>query len=218
MIKDVVFRTRYKDMMLAQYQYMFLPTQLMLLCECLEETRNIPGSIAEIGCAFGDTTIFLNKYMDEVGLEKDYVAVDTFSGFVTTDVDAELQREGKRAFETNYRTYFSENKKLWYDRAVRRADINRVRSVETDVNLFDLRTLGPLSFCLLDVDLYRPMTKALPELYEALSPGGIIAVDDCDAEMDLWDSADHAYKEFVASIGKPVDIQRGKIGIIRKDA
>ncbi|MPZ40311.1 MAG: hypothetical protein GEU95_20080 [Rhizobiales bacterium] len=27
------------------------------------------------------------------------------------------------------------------------------------------------------MDLYRPMKKAMPELYDVLSPGGIIVVD-----------------------------------------
>jgi len=42
--------------------------------------------------------------------------------------------------------------------------ITRVKSIEADVNQYDLRTLGPLSFCLLDVDLYRPIRKSLKEL------------------------------------------------------
>ena len=55
--------------------------------------------------------------------------------------------------------------------------ITRVTSTQADVNKFDLRTLGPLSFVLFDVDLYRPMKKGLPELYEMLSPGGIMVLD-----------------------------------------
>ena len=97
-------------------------------------------------------------------------------------------------------------------------NIFRVRSIETDLNKYDLTTLGPLSFVLLDVDLYRPMKKSLPELYEALTPDGIIVVDDCSSADIRWDGSDQAYKEFMMEIDRSPQIIHGKLGIIRKDA
>ena len=93
---------------------------------------------------------------------------------------------------------------------------HRVKSIEADVNQYDLRTLGPLSFCLLDVDLYRPIRKSLKELYDVLSPGGIMVVDDCDESNRVWDGADQAYKEFMKDAGRPIEIRHGKLGLIRK--
>jgi len=46
--------------------------------------------------------------------------------------------------------------------------VGNVQFIKVDVNEFDLTTLGSLSFCLLNVDLYHPMKKAIPELYEVL--------------------------------------------------
>src|ERR1700716_2206760 len=73
------------------YDYMFSPNQLIFLAQCLMETRSVPGCCAEIGCAYGRTTAFLRKFMDENGITKDYYALDTFSGFVTEHLDYEAE-------------------------------------------------------------------------------------------------------------------------------
>jgi len=66
--------------------------------------------------------------------------------------------------------------------------------------------------------LYRPMKKALPELYQVLSPNGIIVVDDCDSKNIQWDGSDQAYKEFMIERGLPIQIMHSKLGIIKKNA
>ena len=63
------------------YPYTSTPQQLIFLCQCIEDTRDIKGAIAEVGCSVGSATIFLNKYMDYQNIQKDYHALDTFSGF-----------------------------------------------------------------------------------------------------------------------------------------
>jgi O-methyltransferase len=73
-----------------------------------------------------------------------------------------------------------------------------------------------LSFALLDVDLYRSTKKALRDLYDVLSPGGIIAVDDCDSSNVQWDGAAQAYIEFTEDINQDGEIVLGKIGLIKK--
>ena len=126
--------------------------------------------------------------------------------------------EENRGKEKKAYNQFQVNKKEWFDQTMKDNGVTRVQSTEADVNNFDLTTLGPLSFVLLDVDLYRPIKKAMKELYEVLSPGGIMVVDDCDESDVLWDGADQAYKEFVKEIGQPVEIKHRKLGVIRKPA
>jgi SAM-dependent methyltransferase len=179
----------------------------------VERTREIPGAIAEVGCASGSSTVFLNKYMDAQGIEKPYFALDTFSGFVAEDVQFEVEKRGKAR---NFFNGFQANKKKWFDATMHSNAITRVRSIEVDVNRYDLTELGAFSFVLLDVDLYRPSRKALPELYRALSPGSIMVVDDCDATNVRWDGADQAYKEFMRDIEKPAEIVHHKLGVVRK--
>lgn len=213
-IRTVQFNSPLRRYFFPKYAYYFNPPQLSFLCACIEETRNVPGSIAEVGCFLGATTVYLNKYMDACDIEKPYRSVDTFDGFVADDIQYEVEKRGKTK---DLFTGFRGIKKSWYDKIMLDNGITRVTSTQADVNKFDLTTLGPLSFVLFDVDLYRPMKKGLPELYQALSPGGIMVLDDCDATSMQWDGADQAYKEFMQERGLEVEIVFGKLGVIRKN-
>lgn len=196
-----------------RYSYNFDPTQLCFLCACVEETRDVPGHIAEVGCAQGKTAVFLNLYMDQQKIEKPYFAVDTFGGFVAEDVAYETEHRGKQPGLIHG---FENNRKEWFDGSMQANGIRRVQSIQADVNQLDLTSLGPLAFCILDVDLYRPMSKALRELYEVLSPGGLLVVDDCNPQNIRWDGADQAYREFTASRGLPSQVVHRKLGLVRK--
>ena len=211
--REILFHTPLKRYFFPKYLYNFTPPQLCFLCQCVEETRQVAGSIAEVGCANGLTTIFLNKYMTCQNIEKAYYTIDTFSGFVVDDIQYEVTNRGKS--EKLFKR-FQVNKKKWFDGTMRSNDISRVRSFEADINKFDVAALGPLSFILLDVDLYRPIKKSLPELYKMLSPGGIMIVDDCDPLHIRWDGSDQAYKEFMKELGQPGQVVHGKLGVIRK--
>ena len=53
---------------------------------------------------------------------------------------------------------FSHNKKKWFDVSLKLSRINDV--IEADVTKFDFSTVVPISFCLLDVDLYLAVAAA----------------------------------------------------------
>lgn len=212
-IKEAQFNSPLRRYFFPRYAYNFTPSQLSFLCQCIEDTRHLDGAIAEVGCFDGSATVFLNKYMDAEGIEKDYFAIDTFSGFVAEDVRVEVDERGK---SRGMFGGFQSNKKKWFDGTMEQNNIKRVRSIQADVNEYDLTSLNRLSFCLLDVDLYRPIRKSLPDLYKILAPGGIIVVDDCDASVERWDGADQAYKEFMKERNEPVHIVHNKLGKITK--
>jgi O-methyltransferase len=214
-VKGILFHSPLKRFIFPRYGYQFDPAQLCFLCRCVESTQHVDGAIAEVGCSDGFSTLFINKLLDTLGSQKTYYALDTFSGFVDEDIALEVTQRGKKS--SLYNGFRSNNKK-WFDGTMHMNGVSRVQSIEADVNRYDLRTLGALSFVLLDVDLYRPIKKALPELYEKLSPNGIIVVDDCDASNIRWDGADQAYKEFMASIKQTPEIVHGKLGVVRKTA
>jgi O-methyltransferase len=216
-VKDLLVRSPWRRRVLPRHAFNFDAAQLCFLCSCLDQTRNVPGYLVEVGVGGGETTLFLNSFMDACTIDKEYVAVDTFSGFVPTDVDYEVMQRGKRASDYTGVAGYRVNKREWYDATMQLNHITRVRSIQADVNQFDLRTLAPISFCLLDVDLYRPIKKALGELYEAASAGGIIVVDDCSARDARWDGALQAYQEFTHERGLPEQIVHHKLGVVRKE-
>jgi len=213
LIKEMLFNSPLRRYFFPSYLYNFSPPQLCFLCQCIDDTRNIEGAVSEVGCAAGATTVFLNMYMTAQGIEKAYYAIDTFSGFVPDDIKFEVAHRGKTR---GLFAGFQANKKKWFDETMRNNNIDRVVSIEADVNNFDFKTIGNLSFCLLDLDLYRPMKKALQELYSILSPGGVIVVDDCDSSNVSWDGSDQAYKEFMKEIDHAPKIIHDKLGVIKK--
>jgi O-methyltransferase len=205
-----LLRTRF----FSVYPYMFTPNQLMFIGETCRSVRDVPGGCLEVGCAYGSTTVFLKKLMEEEGIKKDYVALDTFAGFVPEQVKFEVTNRQKRP--TIART-FASNKREWFLTALGVDSVSGVRAIEGDAAKFDYASLGQIAFCLLDVDLYIPIRDALPKIYRQLAPGGVIVVDDCAAGGD-WDGALQAYQEYCAAQQIPVDIRCGKLGIVRKPA
>ena len=55
-----------------------------------------------------------------------------------------------------------------FDRAMEVSEITGLKSIEADAATFDYSTIAPIAFCLLDVDLYVPIAKALPRIYHHL--------------------------------------------------
>lgn len=213
LVREVQFLPPLRRFFFPRFQSMMTPAQLCFLCQCIEKTREVPGQVVEVGCALGTTTIFLNKYMDAQNIDKRYICVDTFSGFVAEDINYEVTKRGKRADQL---TAFQVNKKSWFDGTMAMNGITRVQSIKADINKLDFSMLGDIAFCLLDVDLYRPIAHALPYLFSALSPGGIIVVDDCDPRHTRWDGADQAYKKFMEQMSMPPRVVFNKLGVIEK--
>jgi predicted O-methyltransferase YrrM len=191
------------------YEYMYSPSQLAFLCQQITNTAEVPGSILEVGCAWGATTVFLNRHIDELGLDVDYYTVDTFEGFTNEDIRTEHER-GRRYY---YDTAFHGNSKAWFDRTMRRNQIARATSFRADAATFDYKKIAPFRFVLIDVDLHRPVLAALEAIYDLVSPGGTIVIDDCKQGGE-WGGAYEAFIEFTKANGLDATITHGKLGLI----
>jgi hypothetical protein len=212
-INHVMARTPYlRGFILDRYPYMFEPNQLLTLCRWIDRVRDVPGIFVEAGCAYGYTTVFLKRYMRSIGLQRRYLALDTFSGFVGSHVDYEAQVRRKAI--DYYNGSFAINSKGLVDRAFHWQGIDDVETVQCDVTEF--RFDEPIAFCLLDIDLYLPIKQVLPRIHTALSTGGILVVDDCSPLDARWDGALQAFEEFVAEEQLERLIVDGKLGVIEK--
>jgi O-methyltransferase len=211
LIKSIAFHTGLHRVLFYRYDYMFRPSELALLVSSLTETHGQKGPILEIGCAAGHTTVYLNKHLDDLGDAREYVCVDTFAGFTEEDIAVEVERgHESRRYSFVFRAY----RKDWFDQTMRNNRVTRVTSIKADVNQFDFGPYEDISFCLIDVDLNRPVRTALEAVYPRMAPGGVILVDDCVAS-GKYDGAFEAYTEFVQGAGLPVDIREGKVGVIK---
>ena len=213
-VQELAYRLRLRSFF-YRYEYMYSPRQLCFLCAAISEVQDVEGSIVEIGCAFGNTAVFLNRHMDHEGIDKRYVCVDTFSGFTPSDVAFEGQVRGKRVEGLD--VFFSSNKRKWFEFTLGINGIDRAEVIEGDIAALDMARMGPVAFCLIDVDLYLPVRAALAGMFDVLSPGGMIVVDDC-FEHQLYDGAYQAYTEFTSAHELPATVVHGKLGIVRKAA
>jgi hypothetical protein len=187
----------------------FSDAQLMFMYHCINQ--NVEGECAEVGVFEGTTTIMLNKYMQSKNINKKYFAIDTFSGFTQNDIDYEVTKRNKDP--TSYILF--KNSKATFDARIKRSNITNVISIQADVNSFNFSSLDPLSFVLLDVDLYLPIKRSIKELYSIMTSGGIIVVDNCEANSP-WDGAKQAYEEFMQEHNWPTEIIFERLGIVRK--
>jgi len=190
---------------------MFSPSQLCFLCEQITNTAEIPGSILEVGCAFGATTVFLNRHIDTLGLDVDYYTIDTFAGFTADDISYEHAQGRHYRYDKEFRG----NSQPWFDRTMRRNGIRRWRSFRADATTFDSTRMAPFRFLLVDVDLYRPVLAVLENIYELVSPGGTIVTDDCQ-EGGRWGGAYDAFMEFAKTKGLDATITDNNLGLITK--
>ena len=76
------------------------------------------------------------------------------AGFVDEHVEHEIKYRDK---PVSLKGQFTENTKACFDRSMTLHGVKRVKSVESDVTKFDFSSIAPIAFCLLDVDLYKPI-------------------------------------------------------------
>ena len=194
------------------YRYGLQVSQLCAIAQALAATAGSEGRVVEIGVARGMTTVFLNTYLDELKDRRTYLAIDTFSGFTSEDVDHEVRNRGKPR-----KAYFgfTYNDAAVFRRNMANLGFDRVEVLQLDVNRLGREHLGAVSVALLDVDLYRPTLHALDVTYEALQEGGYIFVDDVSAGS-VYDGAGQALAEFAHRRGIAVTRVGEKCGVIRK--
>jgi hypothetical protein len=167
-LKQVVFQIPIvSDLFDYRYGYMFSPAQLGFFCDQITDVADVPGSILEVGCAWGRTTVFLNRHIDSLGMDVDYYAIDTFSGFTTRD----LESERALGRDSLYYSVFRGNSRPRFDRTMRRNGVSRVTSFQADASTFDYTKISPFRIVLIDVDLHRPVLLTLHAIYDLVSPG-----------------------------------------------
>ena len=162
---------------------------LVLLMRDLE-TRQVQGSLAELGVYKGETARLIHHYLPDRRLH----LFDTFDGFSLRDEMSESAETGA----TVSRRQFSDTSMDAVRLFVRPQNSNVSFHVGVFPESFD-PTQFKESFALvhLDADLYRPTLAGLEAFYPLVTRGGYIVVHDYNA----WQGARKATDDFLA--GKP---------------
>jgi predicted O-methyltransferase YrrM len=211
LIKALYFSTPFWRYFLPVMKFDMTIAQLNFITSTLESVKPA-GAILEIGVGGGATSVAINMFMKQKSIQRPFYAVDTFSGFTEEDVDFEIRQRGKSNSYLGYQT----NSKTSYSKTLIAHGVEHAHVIQADAKDLDYTKFAPLAFCLLDIDLYKPVESVLPRLYEVLEPGGIIIVDDCALEESLYDGAGEAYRNFCAKMGAIPELAHEKLGVIRK--
>lgn len=209
-LKAIAFR--YTRLGVPTYPYCIEPIQLATLINEFERVKQLKGDIVEIGVARGLTTRFMAEHIKNQNLATSltYYAIDTFESFTASDLEYEVKNRGKnlqelRGFEYN-------DYDVWKKNFI---NFPFVKALKADCSDFDYVSIAPLKLAFLDVDLYLPIQKTLPKLFEALVPGGSIVVDDI-LNNTTYDGAYQAYMEFCAQHNIAPQVIGNRCGIIYK--
>jgi cephalosporin hydroxylase len=186
------------------------PERLYLFMHHLIETQNVPGAVVEIGCNLGGSAIIARKMLRRLGMDKRYICIDTFDGFVEAQFSADTAR-GTPAVD---RTMFSGNSRVLVGKIMDQHGCDDVTLIEGDVTTLPEDDLPDVcSVVLVDVDLTEPTLVSLERFWPRLSKGGVILVDDC-AEHSSW-KARIAYERFCEGMGIP-PVYRFGMGVLGK--
>lgn len=195
-----------------RYDYGIDPAQLSWLVTAIDATRSNakPGSIVEVGVARGMTSAFLLEHLKRSGDKRRYVCIDSFAGFIPSDVDFEVNQRSKRpdvygAFSYNDVDVFTAN--------LNRVGYPRLQIHKGDASAFDFATIAPVDVMLLDVDLYVPTLNVLRNSLPHMNSPAYVMVDDC-MDSNIYDGALQAYREFCQERGIGMRVVGTKGGII----
>jgi O-methyltransferase len=196
-----------------RYSYNLSPAQLALLVDAIDRTSHLSGAILEVGVARGLSTIFLKTHMAELGDCRQYICVDTFSGFTDEDVDFERQSRGKTG--DGFKS-FAYNDVEVFRRNMEHSGFTDIKIIQKDCGFLSVDDIGPVSVAILDVDLYLPTKRAIGTIYDAMQPGGVLMVDDVKFGM-AYDGAASAYFEFCKCRGIKPNVFADKAGMLVRD-
>ena len=168
---------------------------------------HIPGDFVECGVFHGFMATVVCKYLDFQNLHKTFWLYDTFAGLPEeTSTPQEREREAY---------YYSIDPEQWLAGVrARLAAFPNARIVKGAVPFtFEQASPSTIAFLHLDMNAARAELMALEKLFDRISPGGIIVLDDygwlihraqTTALREFFASRDHAVLELPTGQGMVV--------------
>tara|TARA_A100001015_G_scaffold317895_1_gene436078 strand:+ start:129 stop:776 length:648 start_codon:yes stop_codon:yes gene_type:complete len=205
-IKKFIFN--YTGFGAPNYSYNLEPIQLSEIILSIEKTKELKGSICEIGVARGMTSRFICEHLKSQNYDEEFYCIDTFTSFEKDDINFEIENRKKN--EKELKGFDYNNFDQW-KKNFKKFDF--VKPVKADIKKFDFKSISPIKLVILDVDLYKPTIIALNNLKKNMVSGGIVIVDDIK-NNHVWDGAYQAFNEFVNSNSYNYKIVGNKCGII----
>lgn len=171
----------------------------------LNRTKDVEGAVVEVGTHLAGTSALAYRFLRQIGVERRYVCIDTFSGFVQRQFEDDV-RVGVPAADGSL---FSHNSVALVRQLLKLYGTEEIELIEADVCAMNLDELpSQVAVALIDVDLAVPIRASLDALYPRMAPGGVILVDDCP-EVTSWVGARQEYLRWVSERGLEPDFSFG---------
>jgi len=155
--------------------------------------RGVPGDVVECGTARGGSAALMGLALKELGTARALWVFDTFEGIPPPSA-ADPDRHIAELYTGDFRGELSQVQALF----ARLGILDRAHLVK---GLFQdtvpVTTVGAIAVLHLDGDWYDSVMVCLEHLYDRVSPGGVIQIDD----YGHWEGARKAVDEFMARRG-----------------
>jgi predicted O-methyltransferase YrrM len=162
--------------------------------------RNIPGDVVECGSARGGSAALMGLALKRYAPDRRVWLFDTFAGIpppTRDDPDVEIAR----LYTGSFRGELAEVQKLFVDLDLGdRASFVKGLFQETVPG----SPVGAIAVLHLDGDWYDSVKVCLDHLYDRVTPGGVVQVDD----YGHWEGARKAVDEFLAARALRVRLTR----------
>ncbi len=141
----------------------------------LEQLKEIPGNILEVGVWRGGSGALLAQRAEQLGLSATTFLCDTFQGVVGASEKDNWYKNGEHA-DTSPKVVEG----LMQELKIRSANILTGRFPEESAHLIPTSE-QTFRLCHIDVDVYESARATVDWVLEKLSPGGVIVFDDYGA-------------------------------------
>jgi predicted O-methyltransferase YrrM len=171
----------------------------------LLRTKDVEGAVVEIGVHLAGTSAIAHRFLQQIHVERRYVGIDTFSGFVRAQFEVDVAL----GVPADHSRFFSQNSIELVRRLVTLYGCEEIELIEGDVCTMTGDELpSSIAVALVDVDLTLPIRASLDLLYPRMSSGGVILIDDC-AEVTSWAGARPEYLRWVSEHGLEPEFKFG---------
>jgi O-methyltransferase len=166
--------------------------------ECIETVleEEIPGDLLEAGVWRGGAVVFMCGVLAAHGSDRVVWAADSFEGMPVPDVEKYPQDEAMRMHELD---------SMAVSQSTVRAALERYGLLSDNVRFLEgwfkdtlpAAPIDRLAVLRIDADMYGSTSEALHELYDKVSPGGFVIIDD----YGCFEECRRAVDEFRNEIG-----------------
>lgn len=173
------------DFMTSIHEHKVILTYLQMVLD-----NKIPGSILEMGCHNGNTTVMIQRLLKLNKSKKELIVYDSFKGF-PDEIKPEDNNWGEKGSLETSITKFKRNLRN-----------NRVKIPKIVQGFFseipDSKYPDKIAFVFFDGDLYQSTIDALEKVYHKMSKGGVIVFDDYkNPQQNMYPGVKKACEKFL---------------------